>query len=213
MRIKKITLLLLCALLFCAVFSLGVSAERVSVTGSGTAPVKAETARIHLAIRAEGRDEKSAAEENRARLNVVRKLLGEKSDISETGYYIAAEPQGERVTVTRTLIALVAAERAEHYVTDLTALLGTEFYGVSYHAENTAEAEESALKAAIEEAKKKAEALGIAGKALAFRECESYLTDEGGQLTLHARVELLLGEECGGERPPLVSDTKDKREK
>lgn len=212
MKKKKIPLRLLYVLLLCTLCSVAVSAERVSLTGNGTATVKAETARLHLAVRTEGKDERSAAEENRARTDALRKRLGEKSDISETGYYIATEPGGERVSVTRTLAVKTVAEKAKTLIGSLGDLLGTELYGVSYHAENTALAEETALKAAIEEAKKKAELLGVGGKTLSLRECESYLTDDGEELTLYTRVELLFGESDCEERPPAVRDTKEKKE-
>lgn len=195
MRKRKLLCLLPCVLLLFALFCIAVSAERACVCGNGSATLKADTAFLCLGVKAEGADEASAAKENRTRTDALRKLLGTEAEISETGYYTADLPESERVRVTRTFCVRMPAGKLSAFLEGLTDGVGFELYGVSCGAENTTDAELSALKAAVAEAKKKAEALGITGEEYSLRECESFLSEEGERITVHTRVELCYGSE------------------
>ena len=157
--------LLACILCFGAMTSVSAAyddADTVTLSGSGSVSVPADTAVIRFCIETHGKRESSAKTQNDEILEEVKSYGNNLGRISEESYCSFEDPVSGRVTVSRCL-SLTTEDMDS--VTSLSERLiesgVTSIQGVWYSVKNMKAFEQEALRLAIQNAESKAQSLGL----------------------------------------------------
>ncbi len=200
MKKCKLTALISALVLLVTALALPAAAEEsmtgANLSGTGRVSVPADSAIISFELLSSGSTQARAQKESQKAAEMLAASItadfGEAVSLREVGYYTGEGFSGTRFLITRTMMLSTSRPEEADALRDYLIAQGvSSVFDVSYACHDLTPYRDEALRLAIADAKRKAEALGITLPAVTVRERGCF--DSPFDHTLTCEVEVVFG--------------------